>query len=85
MAANSGPDSYMMSLATVIRGTRKAAGLTQLELAELAAVGKSTVFDIEKGKANVQFSTLLKVLHVLHIELKFKAPVAISVSPKGGS
>ncbi len=77
MAANFGPDNTMASLAKVIRGTRKAAGLTQLELAELAEVGKSAVFDIEKGKANVQFSTLLKVLRVLHIEPNFKSPVAL--------
>jgi y4mF family transcriptional regulator len=85
MAAKFNPNDTMASLAKVVRGTRKAAALTQLELAELAEVGKSAVFDIEKGKANVQFSTLLKVLRVLHIELNFKPPVTIGADRKGGA
>lgn len=77
MPAKFDPDQYMLSIADTIRKTRKAAALTQLELAELAGTGKSAVFDIEKGKANVQFSTLLKVFHVLHIELSVKTPLKI--------
>ncbi|MDI6033918.1 helix-turn-helix domain-containing protein [Flavobacterium sp. LB2P84] len=37
-------------LGLFIKEHRKQAGLTQLELANLAGVGKTTVFDIEKNK-----------------------------------
>ena len=57
-------------LATLIRMHRKAAKLTQLQLAELAGVGKTVVFDIEKGKETVKLSTLRKILNVLNIEIQ---------------
>jgi len=38
------------NLGALVKEHRKKAGLTQLELANLAAVGKTTVFDIEKIK-----------------------------------
>jgi hypothetical protein len=34
------------------------------------------VFDIEKGKKTVQLNTLLKVLDVLNIKIKFETPFA---------
>ena len=37
-------------LGALVKDHRKKAGLTQLELANLAGVGKTTVFDIEKNK-----------------------------------
>ena len=37
-------------LGALVKDHRKNAGLTQLELANLAGVGKTTVFDIEKNK-----------------------------------
>ena len=52
---------------------RKQAGLTQLELATLAEIGKSAVFDIEKGKLSVQLDTLLKVLSVLNITIELES------------
>lgn len=57
-------------LATIIRKHRKAAGLSQLQLAELAGVGKTVVFDIEKGKETVQLNTLTKILKVLNIKVQ---------------
>lgn len=53
-----------------VRAHRKAAGLTQLELARLAGVGKTVVFDIEKGKATVRLATLLRVLDALSMRLE---------------
>jgi len=49
-------------LARVIKKHRKAAGISQIQLAELAGVGKTVVFDIEKGKETVQLNTLRKIL-----------------------
>lgn len=61
-------------IAKVVHYCRKQSGLTQQELAKLAGVGKTVVFDIEKGKETVQLNTLLKVLDVLNIQMKFETP-----------
>ncbi len=59
----------------MIRDHRKKAGLSQLELAKLAGTGKTAVFDIEKGKETVRLDTLLKILNVLNIQMKFVSPL----------
>lgn len=62
-------------IATLVRHHRKQSGLSQRELAQLAGVGKTVVFDIEKGKKTIQLDTLLKVLDVLNIQMKFDSPL----------
>lgn len=62
-------------LGTFIKDLRKKAGLTQLELADLAGIGKTTVFDIEKNKETVRFNNLLAVLRVLNIQVEFISPL----------
>jgi predicted transcriptional regulator len=66
--------SDIKELATIIRKSRKLAGLSQLELAVRAGVGKTLVFNLEKGSAKVSFENLLKVLEVLNIKLEYKLP-----------
>lgn len=63
------------ALANTIREHRKAANLSQLQLAELAGVGKTVVFDIEKGKATVKLDTLRKILKVLNINVVLMSPL----------
>jgi y4mF family transcriptional regulator len=63
------------NLGLFIKEHRKEAGLTQLELANLAGVGKTTVFDIEKNKETVRWNNLLAILKVLNIEVQFKSPI----------
>jgi len=63
------------TLARVIKQHRKAAKLSQLQLAELADVGKTVVFDIEKGKETVKLATLRKVLKVLNIKVRLLSPL----------
>ena len=63
------------NLGLFIKEHRKQAGLTQLELANLAGVGKTTVFDIEKNKETVSWNKLLSILKVLNIEIQFKSPM----------
>lgn len=63
-------------IAAIIHYCRKQSGLTQQELAKLAGVGKTVIFDIEKGKETVQLNTLLKVLDVLNIKIKLETPFA---------
>lgn len=61
-------------LAAIIRKHRKAAGLSQLQLAEMAGVGKTVVFDIEKSKETIQLNTLRKILTVLNIKVQLDSP-----------
>ena len=53
---------------------RKQSGLSQIRLAQLAGIGKTVVFDIEKGKKTVQLNSLMQVLDVLNIQMKFETP-----------
>ncbi len=62
-------------LSKIIRFHRKKAGLTQKELADLAGIGKTAVFDLEKGKPTVKLQTLLQVLSVLNIRLEAHSPL----------
>ncbi|MDT8391836.1 MAG: type II toxin-antitoxin system Y4mF family antitoxin [Lentisphaeria bacterium] len=58
-----------------IRRHRKAAGLTQKNLADFAGIGKTAVFDIEKGKPTARLKTLLSVLNVLNMRLQLNCPL----------
>jgi len=63
-------------LKNVVRYHRRLSGLSQAELAKLAGVGKTVVFDIEHGKESVQFDTLKKVLAALNIKFILQSPVS---------
>jgi transcriptional regulator with XRE-family HTH domain len=62
-------------LKEVIRMHRKAAKLSRVKLAELAGVGKTVIYDIEKGKESVQLDTLRKILKVLNIKIVLTSPL----------
>ncbi|EKD54713.1 MAG: hypothetical protein ACD_60C00057G0038 [uncultured bacterium] len=66
--------SHPIDIGKIARNCRKQSGLSQQELAKLAGVGKTVIFDIEKGKETVQLKTLLKVFDVLNIRIKFETP-----------
>lgn len=61
-------------LADVIRMHRKAAKLSRTQLSEMAGVGKTVIYDIEKGKETVQLNTLRKILKVLNIKIVLTSP-----------
>ncbi len=67
--------NFLPDLVAAVRLHRKRAGLTQAQLARLAGVGKTVVFDVEKGKRTVRLETLLKVLDVLNIRLEWQSPL----------
>lgn len=64
----------IQEIADLVYYCRKQSGLSQQELALLAGVGKTVIYDIEKGKPSVQLNTLLKVFDVLNIKIKFETP-----------
>jgi len=65
----------METIGALIRCHRKKSDLTQKQLADLAGVGKTAVFDIEHGKETVRFDTLQKVCRVLNISIRLDSPV----------
>ncbi|MEI6423621.1 MAG: helix-turn-helix domain-containing protein [Lentisphaerota bacterium] len=64
-----------VTIGEIMRFHRKKSGLSQVQLAKLAGVGKTAVFDVEKGKESVQFNTLLKIMRVLNIKPDFTSPL----------
>jgi len=62
-------------VANMIRFHRKKAGLSQVELAELAGLGKTVIFDVEHGKDTVRWNTLLRIFEVLNIKTSFESPL----------
>lgn len=62
-------------IGAAVRRHRGIAGLTQKELAELSGVGKTAVFDIEKGKPTVRLDTLMAVLDVLNVQMRLDSPL----------
>ena len=63
-------------LGQVVRRRRRAQGLTQSELGELAVVGPRFVGELERGKPSVQLHKVLAVLAVLGIAVGLEYPEA---------
>jgi y4mF family transcriptional regulator len=58
------PDRDTTALAVLVRDRRKAAGLTQRALSELAGVGPRAVWDLERGKATLRMDVMNRILAV---------------------
>ena len=68
-------ETAMISLPQLIKGHRKKAALTQAQLAKLAGVGKTVVWDIENGKESIQWDNLQKILRILNISVEWRSPL----------
>jgi y4mF family transcriptional regulator len=73
----------IQNLAEITRYHRKRAGLSQYALAKLAGVGKTAVFDLEKGKETIQLDTVRKILNALNIRLGFESPLMKEFEQEG--
>jgi len=62
-------------LASIVKYHREKSGLNRLELARLAGVGKTVIFDVEHAKKTVRLDTLVKILTVLNITIDLKSPL----------
>lgn len=51
------------------------AGLSREDLAKLAGVGKTVIYDVEHGKLSIRFDTLNKILKALNIQIILKTPI----------
>ncbi len=56
-------------LAIIILNQRKKSKLSRDQLAIIAGIGRTAIFDIEHGKTTYQIDTLLKILSVLNLNL----------------
>jgi HTH-type transcriptional regulator/antitoxin HipB len=74
-AAILGGSNLDHKMSEIVLFHRKESGLTRNQLADLAGVGKTVIYDIEKGKETIQFSTLQKVLKALNIKIIFTSPL----------
>lgn len=54
---------------------RKQAKLSRKDLADLAGIGKTVVYDLENGKETVKWSTIQTVLNALNITIHFESPL----------
>jgi len=59
----------------IVQYHRKQAKLTRIDLADLAGVGKTVIYDIEKGKETIKWSTITAVLVPLNIKINFESPL----------
>lgn len=62
--------SWPKTLASAVRAQRKGLGLTQVELADIAAVGLAFLYELEHGKATVRMDKVIAVLDALGLELQ---------------
>jgi predicted transcriptional regulator len=65
----------MEPLNEIVKKHRHKSGLSQAELAKLAGVGKTVIFDLEHGKMSIRYDTLTKILAVLNISIGFDSPL----------
>ena len=63
------------NLSKIIYFHRKKAGLSRIDLAQLAGVGKTVIYDIEKGKQSVRWDTIQSILRALNITIDFQSPL----------
>ena len=65
----------IQEIGRIVQFHRKEAGLSRIDLADIAGVGKTVVYDIENGKETVRLKTLFNVLGVLNISLSLDSPL----------
>jgi transcriptional regulator with XRE-family HTH domain len=63
----------LVDLGDLVRFHRKKSGLTQLELAQLAGVGKTAVFDLENSIKQPRLDTIASILAVLNVDVRFES------------
>lgn len=62
---------YSVIVRDVIKKRRKELDISQLDLAEMSGISLATVKNIERGKGNPSYETILRIMEVLGIEISF--------------
>jgi HTH-type transcriptional regulator/antitoxin HipB len=68
-------NNNFQKIASIVRFHRKQAKLSRIQLAEIAGIGKTVIYDVENGKASVRFETLQKIFSVLNITVQLNSPL----------
>lgn len=69
-------------LSDIILFHRRQSGLTRNQLATIAGVGKTVIYDIEKGKETIRLATLQKILTALNIKINYESPLMEMLNEK---
>ena len=70
LADSEGVEMASTPIPEVLRQRRKALGLTQLELADLAEVSERLIRDIETGRLTIKTEKLQSILGALGLEIR---------------
>jgi len=65
-------NSEKQTIGDILQSRRKARKIAQEQLADIAGISARTLRDIEKGIANPELETLMKICHVLGMEIKIE-------------
>jgi y4mF family transcriptional regulator len=65
-------NSEKEAIGVLLQSRRKARKIAQEQLADIAGISPRTLRDIEKGIANPELETLMKICHVLGMEIKIE-------------
>lgn len=68
-------DKTNKEISHIVQFHRSQAGLSRIDLANIAGVGKTVVYDIENGKETIRLNTLFKVLGALNISISLDSPL----------
>ena len=60
-----------------VAATRKKQGATQLDLAQMAGVGRRFIVELEAGKTSLHIGKVLRVLETLGVDLRLEEPRGI--------
>ena len=63
-------EEVIRNVADRLAAARKARGLTQSALAEMADISQQRIFELEQGTANVTIRTLARIAKVLGVDLR---------------
>jgi HTH-type transcriptional regulator/antitoxin HipB len=72
-------------IGALVRGTRKAMGITQRDLALTSGTGQRFISDLENGKHTSQLGKTLTVLYTLGIKFQLTTPLNIEAFTGNGS
>jgi y4mF family transcriptional regulator len=65
-------NSEKVTIGDILQSRRKARKIAQEQLADIAGISPRTLRDIEKGIANPELETLMKICKVLGMEIKIE-------------
>lgn len=67
----------------IVEFHRHKSGLSRNQLAAFAGVGKTAIFELEKGKVSIRLDTLIKILKILNIKIILNSPLMAQFNRKG--